>query len=255
MRTPLLTLSALLTLFFAGTFALSWFRPILVEQAAREIIRIEVERRVSEKVETLSNSKIADLANKALQKNDIELQRTQEMIRTELPSKVANAVADMLNADCECRQRLAKYAERTAQERLTSLNQVHERLSNLIETAYASVSRNLMREFRIFTASNAVVFALLGVVTAFRRKATLQLMLPASVLISAVMITGGAYLFSQNWLHTIVFGQYVGLAYSLYLIGVALLLSDIVFNRAKVTTNIINAMFGGIGLVIKAVPC
>ena len=83
----------------------------------------------------------------------------------------------------------------------------------------------------------------------------LQLVLPAFVLVGAVGITGGMYLFSQNWLHTIIFGQYIGFAYSLYLAAVALLLTDVAFNRARVTTQIVNSALNLVGTAASAVPC
>jgi hypothetical protein len=190
-----------------------------------------------------------------LQQTDLDIEHAQAAIREELPRRVAAVIANMLSADCECRQRLTENSQRSEKERLSSLSQVRERLLALIESAYASVTRNLMREFRIFTASNTVAFAVLGIVTLVRRRATLQMVLPAVVLLSAVIITGGIYLFSQNWLHAIIFGQYVGLAYSLYLCSVALLLADVVFNRARVTTQLVNGALHAVGAAASAVPC
>jgi hypothetical protein len=125
----------------------------------------------------------------------------------------------------------------------------------IVESAYASVTKSLMREFRIFSASNTVAFGLLGILTFVRRRAMLQLVLPAFVLLGAVSITGGMYLFSQNWLHTIIFGQYIGFAYSIYLAAVALLLTDVAFNRARVTTQIVNSALNVVGAAASAVPC
>jgi hypothetical protein len=255
MQRSLIVLSLLGFLLFGGAFALSFLNPLVIERAAREVVRIEVERRVGEKIDSLSNSRVADLAQRALQNTEADIARTQRALRDEVPRKVANVVADMLNADCECRKRLVEYAQRAESERLSSLTQVRERLAGLIESTYASVASNLMREFRIFTASNAVAFALLALITLIRRKATLQLILPAVVLGGAVIVTGGLYLFNQNWLHTVVFGQYVGLAYVGYLAGVALLLADVVFNRARVTTRLVNLVLQSVGSVATAVPC
>lgn len=179
----------------------------------------------------------------------------QESFRKDVPRRVANVVADMLNADCECRKRLVQYAQKSAAEQLSSFALVREKLVTLIETAYASVTQSLMREFRIFTASNALAFVLLGIVTLVRRRAGLQLALPAVVLVGAVVISGSLYLFGQNWLHTIVFAQYVGLAYCAYLAGVALLLADIFFNRARATTRIMQLVLDAIGSAATAVPC
>ena len=255
MRRAVLVLSLLGTVLFGVAFFVSFVSPLVIERAAREIVRIEVERRVGEKIDRLSNARIAELAQRALQHTDEEISRTKESIRRDLPRKVANVVADMLNADCECRKRLVEHAQKSGAEQIYSLTQVRERLVRLIESAYASVTQSLMREFRIFTASNAVAFALLGVVTLVRRRATLQLALPAVVLVGAVAVTGSLYLFNQNWLHSIVFGQYVGFAYAAYLAGVALLLADIVFNRARVTTQIVRSALDAVGSATPVLPC
>jgi len=242
-------------LIFGAGFVLSFLDPLLIERAAREIVRIEVERKIGEKIDTLSNTRIAALAQKALLKTDVDIQRAQAALREEVPRRVANVIADMLNADCECRKRLIEHMKRSEVERLSSLTQVRQRLQVLVESAYASVTWNLMRELRIFSASNAVAFAVLGVVTLARKMATLQLILPAVALLGAVAVTGGIYLFSQDWLHTIIFGQYVGLAYSLYLVGVARLLGDVAFNRARVTTQLVNTALSAVGAASSAVPC
>jgi hypothetical protein len=161
----------------------------------------------------------------------------------------------MLKADCECRKRLVEHAWKAERERLVSLARVREQLVGYIESAYASVTSKLIRELRIVAASNTVAFAVLACIAFIRKKASLQLALPAFVLLGAVIVTGGMYLFNQNWLHTIVFGQYVGLGYCFYLAGVALLLADVVFNRARVTTVLVNLILEAIGLVVKAAPC
>jgi hypothetical protein len=255
MRYGLLILSLLGALLFGGTFALSFAEPVLIERAAREVVRIEVERRVGEKVDKLSNARITGLAQRALGRTDEEIARTLEAVRREVPRKVAEIVSGMLDADCECRKRLVEYARNSFTERLISLRQAREALSGLIESAYASVTNGLMRELRIFTASNAVAFALLGLITLIRRGAALQLLLPAVVMVGAVMVTGGLYLFNQDWLHAILFADYVGLAYPVYLACVALLLGDVVLNRARVTTPIVNMLLEAVGAAVRAVPC
>ena len=255
MRLALVLPSWVGAIFFGGAFALSLLDPLLVERAARQIVRHEVEHRVGEKVDTFSNSRIAGMAQKALQKTDIDIDHTRQVIRIELPRKVADVVADMLNADCECRKRLIERAQRGESERLSSLVQLRERLVSLIEGAYASVTAHLMREFRIFTASNAVSFVVLGLLMHRRRKATLQLLLPALVLVGAVAVTGGLYLFNQNWLGTVVFGEYIGLGYTFYLAAVALLLTDVVFNRTRVTTRLVNLVFQAVGSAATVTPC
>lgn len=255
MRRALLILAFLGVALFGAAFVVSFLNPLLVERAAREVVRIEVERRVDQKLDSLSSPRVMALAQKALGKTDAELEHARRQLVDGVSQAVANVVADMLNADCECRKRLRERAVAAQQERITTLGQARERLVGLIESAYASVTAKLMREFRVFTAANAAAFALLAVVTYYRRGAALQLALPAVVLVGAAAITAGLYLFNQNWLHTVLYSQYVGLAYVAYLGAVAALLTDVVFNRARVTTRLVNGGLHALGSAVQAVPC
>jgi hypothetical protein len=235
--------------------ATSFFSPLTVERAAREIVRIEVERRVVNKIDALSNSRVMVLAQKALGKTDAELQEAKRLLAEDVPRKVAAAVANMLNADCECRKRLAQLAVNAQKDRIADLNQVRERLAALIESAYASVSAQLLRELRIFAGSHALAFAALGAVTYARRGASLQLVLPAVVLLGAVTATSMIYLFNQDWLHSVVYSDYVGFAYLGYLALASALLADVVFNRARATTKFVNAILDAVGSTLQALPC
>jgi hypothetical protein len=71
--TAILALSVIGAFIFGGALALSWLNPLLVERAAREVVRIEVERRVGERIDELSESKIADFARGALRKTGVEI--------------------------------------------------------------------------------------------------------------------------------------------------------------------------------------
>ena len=117
------------------------------------------------------------------------------------------------------------------------------------------ISEKLTREFRIFTGANAAVFALLALAAFIKRRAGLHLVAPATVLIVAASITAYLYLFNQNWLHTILFSNYVGFAYVGYLSIVFGFLCDILFNRARVTTKLLNITFNIIGSGVQLVPC
>lgn len=255
MRRTILAIGLLGTALSTVVLLLSFLNPLVIERAAREIVRIEVERRVGEKIDTLSNSRLTALAQKALGKTDEEFEAAKRALTQDVPRKVANVVADMLDADCECRRRLVRYATKAHQDRLTTLGRVREDLVSFIESAYSTVTANLMRELRIVTASNAAAFALLSLLAYLRRGASLQLLVPTVVLVGAVAITLSLYLFSQNWLHTILYGQYVGWGYAAYLIAVGACLADVLINRARVTTKVVNALLNAVGSTLQAIPC
>lgn len=97
------------------------------------------------------------------------------------------------------------------------MSQAQQRLTTLIRSEYMETANQLTREFRIFTGTNAVVFALLIVAVVVRPQARLQLVPVALVLMIAAVVTAYLYLFNQNWLHTLVFSDYVAFAYLGYL--------------------------------------
>lgn len=255
MRRVLLLVALVGVALFGGTLLLSWLDPLMIEKAAREVVRIEVEKRVGEKIDALSNSKVAALAAKALGRTDVELARKRRELQQGLPAKVAQATADLLRVDCECRRRLVERATQSAESELASLEKVQAKLLGMIETAYASTTRDLMRELRIVCACNAAMFVLLGMLAWRRQGATLQLLLPAAVLLGAVGLTGTLYLVEQDWLHTLIFGDYVGWGYLGYLALAAALLCDVAFNRARAITFLLNRVFSSFGSAVSLVPC
>ena len=251
-RRAVLLLGLVGAVVFGGALLVSFTQPLLIERAMREVLRVEVERRVGEALEGPADASLAALARFARAQSDPQARYIIQAIRDELPRRVEDVVEKMLDPNCFCRQRMASAAEEAG---LGNWMQRRGRLRHFIEAAYGHVNRQMMREFRIFTGSNAVAFALLALVAFVRRKANAQLLLPALVLVGAVALTGGLYVFNQDWLHTIVFGDYLGWGYAAYLSCTALLLADILLNRARVSTHIVNAVGSVIGSAATAVPC
>jgi len=255
MRALILVFGIVGTVLFGSAFVLSFSSPLLVENLGKEIIRIEIEHRLGTQLDALSGSRMARLAQKALGRTDSEIAAVRREIEAGIPDKLASVMTDMRRADCECRKRNAVYTQQRQATQLASLIQMRARLVEFIESAYQQTTASLVREFRIFTASNALVFLALVGVTARRRRVGLQLALPAIVLVTASAVTAMLYLFAQDWLHTIVFGSYIGLAYMAYLVFAIALLCDIAFNRARVCTQAINGLASSFGSAFEVLPC
>jgi hypothetical protein len=255
MRTVLLLVAALGALTFSSAFVASYARPSLVESLARELIRIEVQRRTEEKLDDLGNTRIGAIAERTLGRNAAEVEMLKRQISEGLPARVAAAVAQMRDLSCECRKSIERRMGGLLEGRIADLARVNERLSLFIRTKYIETAEALTRELRVFTAANALMFSLLGLVTLTQPLARRQLVLPAVVLIGATLIVGGLYLFAQDWLHTLVFADYVGLAYVGWLAAAVALLADIAFNRARVCTKIINTVLHALGSAVSVAPC
>jgi hypothetical protein len=254
MRFGVLTISVVGVLAFAALFVLSYASPVTLEAWARVAIQHEIEKRASAVLQSLDQSALVRAAEKALGANNREIERTREAL-AELPARVARISAEMLDPKCPCRARAAELYKGSLAAKVARLTSVNERLTQLVQSKYAEVSQALLREFRIFTAANALVFACLGLVALFRRKAGLQLVLPAMVLLVAGVAVAYLYLFTQNWPQTVLLGDYVGLWYFPYLGLAVAFLSDIAFNRARVTTWLVNRMLEAVGSAATAVPC
>ncbi|QMU61675.1 MAG: hypothetical protein GKR92_08185 [Gammaproteobacteria bacterium] len=161
----------------------------------------------------------------------------------------------MRDLDCECRKKYAALIKDNFQIRLVSLQAANEKLGDYMKTKYMAVVTELKRDIRIFTGSNMLIFFLLLVASLLKPKAMTHLFLPGVLLVTSTLICSYFYIFEQNWLFTIIYSDYLGYGYLAYVGVLFLFLCDIVFNRGRVTTEIINALLNAIGSAASLLPC
>lgn len=99
------------------------------------------------------------------------------------------------------------------------------------------------------------MFLVLLAVSFFNPRAIAHLFVPGTLLLVATMVSSYFYVFEQNWFFTIIYNDYIGFAYIGYLSVVFLFLCDVVFNGARVTTEIINQALNAIGSALSVAPC
>ena len=223
--------------FFALAFTLSFTSPTLLESAAKTIIHHELERRVTAKLEAIWDSRVGKSLGRMLPSHADEIEKMKKEIEAMVPS----VIAQMSDPACECRKHIDSHIAHLDLKSLPISN-IIERAKVLIQAKYMEVVRALTEEFRIFTFANAVVFALLGLIALIFRDAGKQLILPTIILIGAAIVVGFFYIFGQNWIHTIIFSDYVGVGYFSYLGWVVAFLIDIAYNRGRVSIHILNAV-------------
>lgn len=250
-RTLLLVISAIGAALFGAAFFTSLLNAGYVEEIAKDIIRHQVEKKVHEKIDALDDRFLSTKAGALIKKHTEEAESARRQLKEKIPERIAAVIAEMRKLDCECRKKIENHFRDGFESQIARAFQVQERLTSLIRTKYMETAEKLTREFRIFTGTNALIFALLGIAAFFKRDAGLHLVLPALALVLAATVTGYLYLFNQNWLHTILLSDYVGFAYILYLSIVFAFLCDVLFNRAKVSTQLL----GSIGGSIQVLPC
>lgn len=239
---------------FAGLWTLSMTRPHLIEASARTLLLAEVERRTQARIDTLSDETLSGLARTVMADHARETEQLRRL-RDTVADRVRSTVDAMADADCRCRAGLQDPVRAGIDARLERLAGWDARLDALVEGAYAHTAARVQREVRIFAGTNAMAFLVLGVIAWRRRAATLQLLVPAAVLLGSVGVSASLYLFNQDWVRTVFFNDYLGYGYVAWLGVLLALLADILVNRARVTTRIINAVLHAAGSAVTALPC
>lgn len=240
---------------FALAFLASVANPGFVEQVAREIIRVEIEKKVHERIEAVDDRFLAGKAAAFSKGYAEEIERTRQLLAEQLPARLAAVIPEMQNLDCECRRKIETSVRTGLEDRIGIASAAHERLTSLIRAKYMETAEQVTREFRIFTGTNALVFALLIAAILLKPRADWHLLPAALVLLVAASVTAYLYLFNQNWLHTLVFSDYVGFGYVGYLAAAFAFLCDVLFNRGRVTAEVLNLVFEAVGSALEVAPC
>lgn len=237
---------------FTGAFVASWTSEHFIGETACEVVRYRVAQETNEKVEALGADFLVEKAKVLFKEKAEQIELLKLALKAKLPEIVAGVAKQMADPKCPCRKWTPEPVRNVLLAMLADASQVQDRLAGLIKTKYLEVEAQVTREYRIFTGTNALAFMLLTVAVLVRRRAGLHFLPVSLVLLLATLVTSYFYLFNQNWLHTIVFGDYVGFAYSAYLAFVFAALGDILLNRARITSRVLDTILAPFTLVS---PC
>lgn len=247
--------AAIFLTFFAFTYSV----PGWVEAFAADYIESEAQERIDATIDGIrppeSENVLARLAQSMYEKNEAQIDQLKTNLKDNIHEQWAAAIAAVRDLDCECREKWEDWFESGFNTNIVLLQAANEQISNFIHSTYMDVATELKRDIRIFTASNATVFILLLLVSFLKPQAMTHLFLPAVLLAVSTLICSYFYIFEQNWLLTIIHSSYLGFAYLTWLGIVFLFLCDIVFNRGRITTEVLNALFNVIGSAFSVVPC
>ena len=245
----------LFSVFYAFTFSV----PGWVETFAADYIESEAEKRIDQSINGIQppegNGALSRLAQTIYDKNRSQIEETKELLRTNAHQSMAAALAQIRDLDCECRKKTEKWLKEGFETNLLLLEAANDRIVDFIHYKYMDIAIELKRDIRIFTASNAGAFLLLLLVSFLKPRAITHLFLPGILLGISTLVCSYFYVFEQNWLLTIIHSEYLGVAYLGWLGFVFLFLCDIVLNRARATTVVINTVANAVGSTLSVVPC
>ncbi len=259
MRITLRIIGLVGVLLFGASFWFTFGVPGFVEESAKGFIKERLEEETTEKIDSITlaaqDTQLGQIAQRLFKDNEDQIRRLKAQLAEKAYEKAADVIAEMRDLSCECRDKYAAMIKRNTEFKITSLYAASEKLQDFMKTKYMEIVQKLTRDVRIFVGSNLAVFIILLLVSFLKPHARIQLLLPGIFLLVSTLICSYFYIFEQNWFFTILYNDYIGFGYLAYLGLVFACFCDIVFNRARVTTEIVNMVLNAIGSALSAVPC
>ncbi|GAA4821093.1 hypothetical protein GCM10011365_23590 [Marinicella pacifica] len=243
------------TALFALLFSVTFLSSDTIEQSAKGFVKYQIEKELKEKQALVTQSSLADSALKIAGRLGYEESKIKQDIENKLPDKIASVIASMCGYDCEKKKNLAQSITSGYLDRIKNIQLAQHTLADIIKDRYLKIIGELKFDLRIFLGSNLIMFLIVLIVSFAKPKAMAHLFLPSILLLAATAIAGAFYIFGQDWFYTILYNDYMGFAYLAYIGVIFMILLDIVFNKARVTTEVINAFLHTIGSAFSVVSC
>jgi hypothetical protein len=168
-----------------------------------------------------------------------------------LKPRIKATVQRLQDPQCPCRAFLLNSLALSGNLHIPQMERAAPQLQRLILGQYGAIVGDLLRDLRIFAATNLLAFLALLALSALKPQHIGALFLPAVMLCVATMMSSAFYLFGQNWFFTILYADYTGYAYALWLLLIFGLLCDIALLKARVTRGILHLLSS----IVAVIPC
>lgn len=247
---------------FLPLFFLTFADPQLIEKSGRSFVEWKLNSEVQEKIDSTQlpepnkfEKLLGNKAKKLRKETELKLTELKNKLKNDAPAILSKEIAKMLNLDCECRKKWEGKFRKSIELDIVSLEKAKEKLIDFGHMKYMEIVRKLTLDVRIFLGANAAIFVFLFVVSFLKPQAIQHLFLPGVLMLISTVICSYFYLFEQNWFYTVIYNEYTGYGFLGYLLFVFGILSDIAFNKARITTEILNGMFHAAGHAVSFEPC
>jgi hypothetical protein len=247
---------------FIPLFVFTFADPHLIEKSGKVFIEWKLKVETNKKIDSIRLPKPGKLekllgakADALRAETEQKIEQVKQQLKSDAPAILAAQLAKLRNLDCECRKKWEKRIRMSVKSKLVSLETEKSRIIDFSHAKYMEIVRKLTMDVRVFLGANSIVFIFLLMVSFLKPRAVKHLFLPGGLMLGSTAICSYFYIFNQNWFYTILYNDYTGFAYVGYLAFVFAVLCDIVFNKARVTTEIINSILQAIGQVASLAPC
>lgn len=244
-------------LVFVPLLMATFASPIEVERAARGYIESKIKHHVEailgEVTEKASDTTLGRLAQKLAEKNKDKLQVLKDRLSSGLNERIAAEVARMQNLNCECRALLRVALDAVTAAEIADIEDIEPQLRRLIEGNYVEIVTSLMLDVRIYAGTNAAAFLVLLMLSLVRSDRVRPLFVPGILLAVSVTVAALLYVVGQNWFFAVLNADYMGWAYTAWMLVLFAFLIDIALFNARVTLRILEAF--GLAVSTAAAPC
>lgn len=259
LRMFLLSIGLVGAILYSVVLILTFLNPTWLERVGSTYIEDEVLKTIDLTIDSVRPPTGKTLLDKAARKlyevNSVQIKEAKEQLRTGAYKVFVDAIAQIRDLSCDCRSLLEQKVASQLRISIAAIESMNENLAGFVQRSYASVMQQIRRDVRIFSSVNLLAFlGLLGALIA-KPQASVQLVVPSTLLAISALVCSFFYVFEQNWLMTIVHNDYVGFGYLAWLAVVFGFLLDSVVNRARMTSAIINAVASAVGSTFEVSPC
>lgn len=218
-----------------------------VETHLQRVVVIEVEQQVRLVLEAEASAGTAKLAlRKLAAKYQSQAAMLENNLADNVPTIVAGLLGERCKASCQTRANLSGIIASAMTERAAQLKIGETTLQGFVVERYDRTVQNLIADVSIFSLTNLIAFASLLLLAAFKGKAARHL---APFMVMLVVVVGLAtyfYVFGQDWFATIVFNDFIGWGYAVWIGIIYAFMFDIAFLHGTVTTSVLNAAGGAL---------
>lgn len=240
---------------FLPLFLFTFSDPHSIERAGQSFIEWKLSTETENKVNAIqipTSNKLGAFLNNKVGK---QLDDLKQQLHDDLPAILASQITQMKNLSCECRKNWEQRIANSINLKISTLQAAKNKIADFSQAKYMQIVEKLTADVRIFLGVNSAVFIIFLLVSFLKPRAIKHLFLPGVLLLLSTVVCSYFYLFEQNWFYTILYNDYTGFVYLSYLGLVFMVLSDIVFNKGRVTTEVLNMFLSAIGRMAVLVPC
>ena len=247
---------------FLPLFIFTFSNPNLIEKSGKGFVQWKLKQEINKKIDSISlpqskrfenifGNKIIKLQKEAENK----LKKFKKQLKNDVHKIVMAQILKTSGLNSKWRNKWEKYLNSSLVFKVISFEKIKAKLAVFAQAKYAEIVKKLTLDIRIFFGINSLIFLLLLLISFLKPKATIHLFLPAMLMFISTIVCSYFYIFEQNWFYTIIYNNYTGFGYFVYLTVVFAFMCDTVINKAKITTEIINLFLDSIGSAFSVASC